>query len=430
MSKTNKTLLIILIILIGFAVFFWFTREKTEPGGTQPTESNFWSRFNPFNESVAPSTPPPSETPGEVIPTPPGGSQELILRKVSNIPIAGYGVFQKERYKEEVVLDTSTEAPTAPQTEFVPAVRYVARADGNIWQTFADKIEERRFTSTIIPKVYEAYFGGGAEAVIMRHLKADERTIETFTATLPKEILGGDSSESAISGSFLPDNITELAVSPDGTKIFYLYNQGENAIGIISGILGDKKTQIVDSPATEWLASWKNAKVIALATKPSGLVSGYLYNLNPDTKSFTNVLSGIAGLTALGDPAGKKFLFADGNLSLFLLDGTTRSSIALGARTLPEKCTWDGTGAFLYCAVPSFVPPAVYPDAWYRGEVSFNDSIWKIDAETGVGSIVLEPEKEPGGESVDAIKPSIDQGENYLFFVNKKDSRLWEMKLR
>ena len=351
------------------------------------------------------------------------------------MPVAGYIAYQKERYKEVPVVAPGVEnppvgQPTPPQTEFVPALRYAARATGNIYQTFADKIDERKFTGTLVPRVYEAYFGNSGEAVIMRRLKADERTIEIFVGALPKEVLGGDTSEdNEVSGTFLPDNITDISVSPDSLKIFYLYGAGGNAFGITSGVLGDKKVQVFDSPFTEWLALWPSVKMIVLTTKPSGAVPGYVYALNPDSKSLTKILGPISGLTALGSPSGKLILYGDSNLSLNIYDVESRSSIALGARTLPEKCVWNKGNTTIYCAVPKSAPGALYPDSWYRGEISFNDDIWKIDAETGSGAVILEPGAEPGGEETDGIKLLLDENENYLFFVNKSDSYLWEMKL-
>ena len=101
----------------------------------------------------------------------------------------------------------------------------------------------------------------------------------------------------------------------------------------------------------------------------------------------------------------------------------------MGARTLPEKCAWGRGSLTLFCAVPKFAPGALYPDSWYRGEISFNDDIWKIDIETGSGAVILEPGAVPGGEVMDGIKLSLDENESYLFFVNKGDSSLWEMKL-
>ena len=445
MSKRNKNLLIILLIALAILAFFWFTREN--PGTLAPGETpstNFWSQFNPFK----PSTPTPGAPaePGDTTDIPTAGEdQELRLRRVSNMPVAGYVVYQKERYKEinptpalplsgegvpPAKGGTGGQIPTPPQTEFAPALRYVARATGNIYQTFVDIIDERKFTGTLVPKVYEAYFGNKGEAVIMRRLKVDERTIETFAGALPKELLGGDTSENnEVGGTFLPDNITDMSVSSDGSKIFYLYNQGESVIGTTSGVLGDKKVQVFDSPFSEWLTSWPSAKMIVLTTKPSGNIPGYLYALNPDTKSLAKILGGINGLTAIGSPSGKLILYGDSSLSLNIYDLETRSSLALGARTLPEKCVWNKGSTAIYCAVPKSAPGAFYPDSWYRGEVSFNDDIWKIDVETGSGAIILEPTRAPGGVVVDGIKPSLDENESYLFFVNKSDSYLWEIKL-
>ena len=33
-------------------------------------------------------------------------------------------------------------------------------------------------------------------------------------------------------------------------------------------------------------------------------------------------------------------------------------------------------------------------------------------------------------EEIDGIKPALDESEDYLFFVNKKDSFLWELELK
>ena len=89
----------------------------------------------------------------------------------------------------------------------MPALRYVARATGNIYETFADKIEEQKFSGTVIPQIYEALFGNKGQSVIMRYLKGDGRTIETFVSNLPKELLGADTTVvNEIKGSFLPEN--------------------------------------------------------------------------------------------------------------------------------------------------------------------------------------------------------------------------------
>ncbi len=474
MPRRNFIFLIIVLILIlagvfGFLYFGGYNNRVIEniPG------INFLSQFNPFGSN--PGTGVVGENPGEEggdgeIPT----EEELAavkLKKVSNMPVAGFTVFLKERYKdlpppseeevEEVppapVVPENTEVsneqtretttptttpvkppvvkkvvnnnPVSPPTEFVEALRYVERSTGNIYQTFADKIEERRFSGTVIPKIYDAYFGNEGQSVVMRHLKPNNTTIETFSGVLPKEKLGEDLPSNDLTGSFLVDDIKDISLSPDTNKIFYLLNIGQSTVGTILNILDGKKVQVFDSVFTEWNSFWPNNKIITMTTKPSGSVLGYMYMIDVDKKNFTKVLGDVNGLTTLMSPNGKLVLVGNNSLSLFVYNLETKGYQKLGLDTLPEKCVWNKTSESIYCAVPVFIEGANYPDDWYRGEVSFSDQIWKINISSGSSSLLVDPILVIGGEDVDGIKLALDVNEKYLFFVNKKDSFLWELEL-
>lgn len=322
-----------------------------------------------------------------------------------------------------------TAAP--PPTEFTTALRYVDRVTGNIYQTFIDKITERKFSTTIIPKVYDAYFGNNGESVLIRYLKGDERTIETFFSILPKELLGGDTTEdNEIKGSFLPNNVKDISISPDTSKAFYLWENGENMIGTILDLTNSKKTQIFDSPFTEWLSFWPNSNTITLSTKPSVNIPGYMYKINTAGKNLSSIIGNIGGLTTLSSPDGKLVAYADSTLSLRVYDTDTRNSELLGIKTLVDKCVWGKLSDTLYCAVPKAAGALNYPDSWYQGEVSFNDEIWKIDNETGNATLLIDPIKIDGGQEIDGIKLALDDGEGHLFFINKKDSYLWKLDLK
>lgn len=448
-----------MIVIFGF---LYFRPEKTTPKDTG-TGTNFFSPFNPFGtKPTPPVVKPPVDVSGYV---PPPETIQSKLMKVSTMPIAGFTVFQKERLKEVPLapllveegvgggdsklpprpLGTppkkggeKTKKPTPPPTEFVPALRYVAKANGNIYQTFVDKIEERKFSTTIIPKIHEAFFGNSGESVIMRYLKLDDQTIETFVGTLPKELLGGDTiGNNEVKGSFLPNNIKDISLSPDTSKMFYLFvsenNLVDNMIGTTLNFLNNKKVQVFDSPFTEWLSQWPNSNMITLSTKPSANVPGYMYTIDSAGRNLTKILGDINGLTTLMSPNGKLILYGDNNLSLNVYDIDTRNSNVLGVKTLPEKCLWKKGGKasdVIYCAVPEFINSGQYPDSWYQGEVSFSDQLWKIDVKTGNATIIVDPITVVGGEEIDGIKLSLDESENYLFFVNKKDSFLWKFDLK
>ncbi len=442
MSKRNFILLIIVLVLASVATLaYWNFRGDTTPREDPGEGTNFFSKFNPFGNGETRTNPPvvpPVDISGYE-PDPNGGTEVAKLMKVSTIPIAGFTVFTKERAKEttlgtvldEAISGESTKKTTKPLTEFVPALRYVDRATGNVYQTFADKIKEERFSKTIIPKIYDAFFGNHGLSVVMRYLKADGRTIETFVGALPKEYLGDKKSDNEIKGYLLPNNVRDISVSPDSLKVFYLFDGtfGDTIIGTTLNLTTSSKVQVFDSPFTEWLSQWATTNGVTLTTKPSSRIEGYAYDLDLTKKSLTKTLGDINGLTTLKSPNGKLTLYSDGNLSLYVHHQDTRSSDLLGIKTLPEKCIWGKVSDIVYCAVPKSQGGGELPDSWYQGEVSFDDQIWKIDIKTGNSTLILDPATITR-ESIDATKLLLDEGENYLFFVNKKDSYLWKLNLK
>ncbi len=464
MSKRNFILLIIILIIVIITVFgFLYFRQSPPVPGEDNIGTNFISQFNPFGvpmPDVAGSKANPN-VPNGTSSTPPATSGTGTLKKISSMPIAGFTVFSKERLSAPVPILPSPSGevptgtlpskgkvgsgtPTPPLTEFMPALRYVERATGNIYQTFVDKIEEKKFSTTIIPMVYEAVFGNKGQSVIMRYLKGDAKTIITFVGSLPKEFLGADTTVSnEIKGIFLPEDIKDMSLSGDANNIFYLFtsgnNLGDNMIGATLNLLTNKKVQVFDSPFTEWLSLFPNNKMVTFTTKPASGIPGYMYALDPNNKNynFNKILGNINGLTTLTSPNGKLILYSNDNLSLNVYHTDTKVSDLLGIKTLSEKCVWNKTSDVIYCSVPKLPGLILYPDSWYQGEISFADQIWKIDVKTGNATMIADPNaisggfaSPAGGEDIDGIKLALDNGENYLFFVNKKDSFLWGLSLK
>lgn len=452
MSKRNLILLIIILIISGtiFLGYFYFNKNTNIEGDDQNT--NFISRLNPFTNKKTPSA--KEKEPVDVSPYQPDEVEETVnlkFRKVSSMPIAGFTVYSKERLKEsaqdtngETADDTqgtpsttkTKKAIPASLTESMQSLRYISKKDGNVYQTFVDKIEERKFSTTIIPKIYDAYFANKGTSVVIRYLKDDGRTIQTFLGNLPKEFLGADTaSENEMTGSFLPENIKDISLSADALSMFYLFeiqnNQEDRIVGTTLNFSDNKKVQIFDSIFTEWLSYWPNNKTITLTTKPASGVLGYMYNIDKtNNKNFTRTLGGINGLTTLTSPNGKLVLYGNDNLSLSIYNIDTKTSDLLRIKTLPEKCVWGKISDSIYCSVPKSIQYGKYPDDWYQGSISFGDQFWKIDIKTGNATLILDPITMERGEEIDGIKLTLDENEDYLFFVNKKDSFLWKFDLK
>ncbi len=423
MKTRNIIFLIVVLVVIAAGVWGFLISRRPVPGESPSSGATFVSTFWPFGNTNKNA---PSETSAPLQESAPGlqetnqGEQApaVNLRKVSSMPIAGYGVFMKERYG-------------ASGAQKAPYARYADKSTGNIYQTFADKIEERKFSASEVPGLYETVFGGNGENVIMRYLKNDDRTIETYDGSVPKEILGSDTSaaNNQLTGTFLPENISALSLSPDFSKIFYIAPSGEGVAGITADISGRGKSQVFYSPFSEWISQWPNSRMISLTTKASGQAPGYMYSVDPTNKSFIKILGSIAGLTTLTSPSGRKVLYADGNMSLRVYDRNTGQSVAMGVNTLPEKCVWGSGSDVIYCAAPKSPPSALYPDAWYQGTVSFSDSIWKLDPSSGNSSFLADPSGVNGIGNIDAVELKIDPSGNYLFFMDKTSSYLYELVL-
>jgi len=295
-------------------------------------------------------------------------------------------------------------------------VRYTDRATGHIFEVSTLSTTQKRISNTTIPKIYEAIWLDENSSII-RYLD-DSDNIKSFYI---------DSFENEeVEGVFLQDNIKELLKA--GESIFYLLADNSGSRGIVSDYNGDNKTQIFDSPLTEWLVQRPQSETIAFTTKPAFGVGGYLYFFNTNTGIKDKVLENINGLTTSVNSNMTKVIFSQSNRNNFSLnvydveEDMTENTVI---QTLPEKCVWSADNITIYCAVPSLLQSGEYPDEWYQGLISFSDRIWKIDLREKRAEVIVSPE-----EPIDGIKLALNPEENYLYFINKKDLSLWGLQLK
>jgi Tol biopolymer transport system component len=321
-----------------------------------------------------------------------------------------------------------------PKTEKKWVIRFVEKGNGNIHDAYVDTLEKKRLTNTTIPRVAQAIFVNNGTQVLLRYLRDDNQTIDTFLGTLPKETWGGGATPGTISGIFLEPNIFDVSVSPDGKRIFFLAQFAGGIIGVSGNPDGSDRKEIFTSPFMGWLASWPTGKDILVTAKASGYATGYAFRINPDTKlSPEKVLGPVVGLTTLPSSDFKTVLFSRNTSNgpqLGAFDVANGSMKDFGVSSLPEKCVWSKDSSVIYCGVPTFIPnDTVMPDSWYQGMLSFSDTIQRLD-QTGIlpNQTVIDPTTEIG-ERVDAINLSIAPDGKSLYFINKRDDTLWQLKL-
>jgi hypothetical protein len=351
------------------------------------------------------------------------GSQPLIaLRKLHNSPVAGIFSFIKQS--------------TGTTTKDI-LVRYIERGLGHIYETNMSTLKEERISNETRLKIYEALWGNGGSGVVIRYLNGEKSDVVQTYSMILRDIKNATTTDEGKRvesiGVFLPENITEVAISQEkGDRMFYILPVGDSSVGITAGFDGKKQVQVFDSPLKEWLPLWPNDNLVTLTSKPSQNVPGFMYFLDTPTGKTTKILGGISGLTTLTSPDGKNVLYSESTSSgigLYVYDVARDIRTRLSLITLPDKCVWSRLKkGVVYCGVPQTLPGASYPDAWYQGTVTFSDDIWMIDTQSGTTTLIA-PLSKLAGIDIDATKLILSPDESFLFFVNKKDSIPWSLNL-
>ncbi|MEI6420081.1 MAG: hypothetical protein WCO30_00465 [bacterium] len=407
----NKVLIviaIIILILLGILAYQVFTPPTATPISTSP--GNNFPVARPTSGGVADNVPVttattsrPSDTEQELV-----APEKRSLFKISKDPTSGY---------------------TVAGNSSTTVVRFTDKMSGHSYETALDKVSLNKITITTVPKIYESIWSNNGGYVALRYLNGDTDLIRTFWGKVVNS--GTTTINKNLSGSFLPNDITQFATSPAGDKLFFLTNTTDGSLGFTAKNDLTARTQVFNSPAREWLVSWPNDNTLIFNTKPSYAIPGYVFSLNLKTKAFSKLFGEIDGLTTLYNKDTTKLIYSESiDNSLRTIASTKNGKIVLSLKTLPEKCVWSKINDDLvYCAVPQQLPAGDYPDFWYQGQLSFNDDIWSINVSTGETKIISSLFY-IGQPNMDAINLQVDKDENYLTFINKKDMQLWGLKLR
>lgn len=234
------------------------------------------------------------------------------------------------------------------------------------------------------------------------------------------------------SGFFLPRDITAITINPDGNDFFYLEEDPTGVIGIIRNFKKNTKKTIFESPYYGWIVNWNNKENIELTTKASYKSDGFSYYLNPKTGDYHKSFKERKGLTTLTSPDNSNIFIHEISNNIVknsIYNRKKHTFLDLYLQTFPEKCVWSKDSINLYCAVPnSLYYGGKYPDKWYKGLESFNDSLWRINGNTGEINLISNIEID-FDKKLDISKIGIDDDKNYLYFIDKKTEFLWSYRL-
>lgn len=418
----QKIIFISIAVIIGGGLWWYFS----SPAPTTPTSDGPKSTIGRFFPKAEPGPLPKDDTAGTAQKTDTGPQKTVVqqgpFRQLTNDPVAGFIFF-----KRSTPVSTAVAGET-PKTIQEYVLRYVSRDNGYVYEITTEG-SAVGITNILIPNIYEAIFTPDGKNVLERFLRSDNQTIGSYIVPIPEQ--NPDGTRTQREGIYLSDNITSVAVAPDGKKFAAVIPNGDSA-GVFTFTVPENGStttiakEIFRSPFTEWLITWPQQKAIFMQTKASSGSEGFLYNLDNITVKLRRMLGNINGLTTSVSPSKKYILYSQStnvgiNTSLYTVD--TGTIIPIGHNILPEKCVWK-SDENLICAGNDSIEDSSYPDSWYAGVTHFTDTIYAINTNTGSFDIPS------GGQNTpyDITNLQVDESNYKLYFIDKKTGLLWRFQ--
>ncbi|MFA5871796.1 MAG: hypothetical protein WC858_03645 [Parcubacteria group bacterium] len=235
----------------------------------------------------------------------------------------------------------------------------------------------------------------------------------------------------------LKDNLDSAAWSNLGDKIIYKYFDPKSRKRTIS---------VSDPDGKNWrdLANFDYVGVEISAVPTSSLVS-FWPSANAFTSTSVNTIqfSGENKKEILKDRYGVDVLWSPNGawaaVSYTDQKGGHKTDLAImnpdGGQfrtlifpTFASKCTWSNDSQYLYCALPGDIPEtSVLPNDWNENKVSTSDTFWRIEIASGKKERLVDTEKIAG--SYDIFRPFLSPDGKTLFFINKRDGKLYKLAL-
>lgn len=384
--------LIIFFILLIAASAFWLAIRPKAPEIAAPEQTTVRRFFGFFG---LPAGQPPTTINGTSSASPAettAPQEPLVL--LSTEPIVGYAVASS-------------------------GVRYIERGTGHVVDVSPRGDIRNRISNTTISKIFSVAWSSDASRALLSYIESE--SVRVVSATF---------SASSTNTSLMPSSVLSAVFSPfTPLNILYLLPSDTGARAVIANPDNSKPSETVTTPFPEFLVAWPDKNTLSFTTRPSGNVPGFLFTYDLAAHQLSKLLGDVMGLEVLWSKSGKRLLYSYYNSQnqlprLFALELKTKTVLDLGVTTLASKCVFSSNDeTVIYCGMEAQSRPALYPDDWLQGALSFTDKLWKINLTT------LEKNLLATNQTFDASQLRTSNDDRFLYFVNKKNNSLWSYKI-
>ncbi len=308
--------------------------------------------------------------------------------------------------------------------------RYVQQHNGHVFDLSLDSAGAvpRAISNTTIPGITRALWAEKGGSVILQYL--DNSLIKTVYLGFPAQT---GTTTKPVTIKFLPDGITDIAVSPSGARITYLLASVAGVDGYTAAADGSASKKVFSLPLSRVLISWPSATTLYAYSASAVNAPGIAFSINSQSGAIVSLLHA-QGLTLTADQTLSNIVYqttiSGARTPSTFVRKSNGSTSGLSYDPYPEKCVWSyATSTTLYCAAPLSAAPSNYLDLWHQGAVSIAEAFLSFNLGTGRSEIVAVPGGGEGGvdSSIDTFSVSSDG--KYLLFVRRGDQSLWGIRL-
>ena len=330
-----------------------------------------------------------------------------------------------ETLREGVIVDTrGGDAETLRQLTTKPVagvafatediVWYVEQGTGYIYSINLRSGEELPVSGTTHTKVVSAKFSPRGNAVIFT--TETSRGLQTSIEFIIKD----DEGHVGLVTANEAFNVENAVFSADGETVVYTSNAPSGSQVYAYNLEGNTIDLLQNLPFSETVISWGNP--VYVSVKPASSLMGFVYRIAED--SLERLRDGGFGLTAFGYDGGfvTTEILDEEIVSYAFEDRVYQIPIPL----FPEKCVpIPATTSLLVCAAPYEFPQGrAYPDDWYTGALSLEDSLWFVDIHREEAVLLADPLSETG-RAIDVSSITANADGSAFLLVNKNDNTLW-----
>ena len=311
--------------------------------------------------------------------------------------------------------------------------RYVSANDGHVFDMPLDVpgAIARIVSNTTVPGLVTTLWLDQGGALVGQYL--EDATVKSVYVRFPVASSTLPTGQTPPRIHFLPNNVTSLAVSPDGKSIAYLVHEGTGSSGYITPTDTFNSKKFFSLPLSELILSWPTQSNLLLQTKSAAGLPGVVFSVSTKSGGISLLVSAL-GISASANTNFSKVIYQKNTggaaPSSFVHDTATGRDAPLPFNPFPERCVWSPLSTTIAaCAAPLANVVNNYLDLWHMGLAHSQDGIFSFDVAYGVTSLLALPGSKQGGVRTDVAQIALSRDGNYLLYIARGDRSLWGVRL-